>query len=249
MSEGLVGSESAQPFAQALRPTLSRVASLSRMLDVFFAGILNQVCQEVSDEWKQSTKNRYSDKIDGIFYVMYSGGDDLFIVGPWDQTLLLAQRIHLKFHLFAAQNPGMTLSAGFVQVKPRYPVQKFAGLAEEAEKLAKKERNQLAVFGEALSWPDFDWLQNEAERWVKSIEAKDLPSGLIYDLGGLFRQHRDRNGNLRPTWTPQLYYTLARRLKPELRREFEQDIFKVIASGKTLVPVSIASLSIRERSE
>jgi len=249
MSEGLVDSENPQPLVKTMRPTLSRVASLSRMLDVFFAGMLNQVCQDVSDEWKQSTKNKHAEETDGLFYVMYSGGDDLFIVGPWDQTLKLAQRIQQTFHLFSAQNPGMTISAGYVQVKPRYPVQKFAGLADEAEKLAKKERNQLAAFGETMSWTDFDWLQNQAGRWIESIEANELSSGLIYDLGGLFRQHKDRNGKLRPTWSPQLYYTLARRLKPELRREFEEDIFKVIASGKTLVPVSIASLSIRERSE
>ena len=249
MSEGLTEAESAKPKNQLLRPTLSRVASLSRMLDVFFAGILNQVCQEVFEEWQAKTRNEYAAKTDGLFYVMYSGGDDLFIVGPWDQILVLALRIQQKFQAFSGQNPNLTLSGGYVQVKPRYPVQKFATLVDDAEGLAKKERNQFAAFGEAMQWNEFEWLQGQANGWVAAISEKKLPSGLIYDLGGLFRQHREKNGKLRPMWTPRLYYTLARRLNAETRKEFEQDIFKVITSGKTLVPVSIASLSIRERSE
>lgn len=267
MSEGLVD-EDTKAKDQLLRPTLSRVASLSRMLDVFFAGVLNRICRDVFEDWQQQERqkekdkrNPYADKTDGLFYVMYSGGDDLFIVGPWDQILVLALRIQQEFRAFSAQNPNITLSAGYVQVKPRYPVQKFAELVDEVEKLAKKDRNHFAAFGEAMFWTEadiqdkgqdqasFEWLLGQANAWTESIESKDLPSGLIYDLGGLFRQHHMKDGKLRPTWTPQLYYTLARRLKPDMREKYQENIFKVIASRKTLVPISITSLSIRERSE
>ena len=267
MSEGLV-EEDTKAKDQLLRPTLSRVASLSRTLDMFFAGVLNRICRDVFNDWQQQERqkekdkqNPYVNKTDGLFYVMYSGGDDLFIVGPWDQVLMLALRIQQEFRAFSGQNPNLTLSAGYVQVKPRYPVQKFANLVDDAEKLAKKERNQFAAFGTAMFWAEadakkagqheasFEWLLEQANTWTESIEKKDLPSGLIYDLGGLFRQHRMKDGKLCPTWTPQLYYTLARRLKPEMREKHQENIFKIITSRKTLVPVSITSLSIRERSE
>lgn len=249
MSEGLNEDDVNKPPEQRLRPTLSRVASLSRMLDVFFAGILNQICEDIFIEWKQKSPNEYANKIEGLYYVMYSGGDDLFIVGPWDQILVLASHIQQKFLEFTGQNSNLTISAGYVQVKPRYPVQKFSELVDEAEQLAKKERNQIAVFGESLGWDEFKWLQYQANCWINAIDQKKLPEGLIYDLGSLFRQHREKNGKLRLMWTPRLYYTLARRLNKEVRNELEQDIFKVITSGKVLVPVSIASLSIRERSK
>ncbi len=260
MSEGLAGEEGASP-EERLRPTLSRVASLSRMLDVFFAGVLNRICKDVYLDWRKVTRNAESDKTDGLFYIMYSGGDDLFVVGPWDQILVLALRIREEFQAFTGKNPNLTLSAGYVQVKPRYPVQKFSGLVDEAEKLAKIKRNQLTAFDECMFWTEadaksnkqenasFEWLLNQANDWTDSIEKKDLTSGLIYDLGRLFRQHRTKDGKLRPTWTPQLYYTLARRLKPEMLEKHQENILKVISSGKTLVPVSITSLSIRERSE
>jgi len=263
MSEGLSDEDDKKATEQVSRPTLSRVAALSRMLDLFFAGHLNRICDEVFLAWEKNSQHERVGETDGLFYVMYSGGDDLFIVGPWDQVLVLALKLRNEFYAFTGQNPNLTLSAGYVQVKPRYPTQKFAELVDEAEKQAKSDgRNRLSAFGETMLWTDddlsegqkeasFKWLQKEAERWVVAIDAKpqELPGGLIYDLGGLFRQHRQKDGKLRPMWTPRLYYTLARRLKPEVRKKFEEGIFKAITSRKTLVPVSIASLSIRERSK
>jgi CRISPR-associated protein Csm1 len=264
MSEGLNEDDKSKEQNELLRPTLARVASLSRMLDLFFSGNLNRICQEVFESWKETSRHKNLNDVDDIFYVMYSGGDDLFIVGPWDQTLELALRIQQDFSAFTGGNSNMTLSAGYIQVKSHYPAQKFAELVSDIESQAKMQgRNRFAAFGEVMLWTEqdvdhaqdtsFEWLKQEAERWIEGIESMQLPSGLIYDLGGLFRQHRTKDGKLQPMWTPRLYYTLARRLKPDALKDqedpFQKSIFKIIASGKTLVPVSIASLSIRERSK
>lgn len=245
MSIGLEEEDGTKPHQQRLRPTLSRVAALSRMLDLFFAGHLNRICHEVSQEWEQANPG----KADGIFYVLYSGGDDLFIVGPWDWTLRLAQKIHDEFQKFTGQNPNLTLSAGYVQVKPRYPIQKAAELVGEAEKEAKKERNQIYAFKVSMGWGEFDGFLHRATEWANAVSEKELPSGLIYDLGALFRQHAGKDGELRPQWTPQLYYILARRLKKETREKYQQGILDAISSRKVLFPVSVASLMMRERSK
>ncbi len=140
MSEGLrKGSET---------PSLLRVAALSRMLDLFFAGYLNKICQQVSNE--NSTEQKIASE---LFYILYAGGDDLFIVGPWYEVLLLAKRIDEEFHAYCADNPDMSISAGYVQVKPRYPVQKFAALTKDAEKRAKDEgRNRIHLFNQSVAW-------------------------------------------------------------------------------------------------
>ncbi|MEM4168273.1 MAG: type III-A CRISPR-associated protein Cas10/Csm1, partial [Candidatus Caldarchaeum sp.] len=243
MSVGLEEENSTQTHQQRLRPTLSRVAALSRMLDLFFAGHLNRICREVSHEWEQANPG----KADGIFYVLYSGGDDLFVVGPWDWTLRLAQKIHDEFQEFTGGNLNLTLSAGYVQVKPRYPIQKAAELVDEAEKEAKKERNRICAFNILMEWKEFGELLQTAKGWANAIGEKELPSSLIYDLGALFRQHAGKDGKLRPQWTPQLYYTLARRLNKEAREKYQQGILNAISSKKVLFPVSVASLMMRER--
>ncbi len=108
MSEGLNEENSHKSGMATLRPTLSRVAALSRMLDLFFAGHLNRICDEVFRDWVKNSQHERIDDTDGLFYVMYSGGDDLFIVGPWDQVLVLALKLRNEFSAFTGQNPNLT---------------------------------------------------------------------------------------------------------------------------------------------
>ena len=227
-------------------PSLMRTAALSRMLDLFFSGYLNNICQQVS------VQNSIDQKIASeLFYILYAGGDDLFIVGPWYEVLLLAKRINDEFHAYCAGNPYMNLSAGYVQVKPRYPVHKFAVLAREAEKRAKDEgRNRLHLFNHTIGWKgenDLDGLLDQVQQWLNAINNKEMNRGMIYDLAQLYRVHLNSKGQLKPLWTPRLYYTLARRLSKEAHKRYKDRLFQVIASGKVLVPVSITSLLIRER--
>jgi len=257
MGEGLNDDSNQTPDKEHLRPTLSRMAALSRTLDLFFSGHLNRICAQIFQEWRATPSHVHATSVNGLFYIIYSGGDDLFIVGPWDQILHLANKLRNEFHAFTGGNLNLTLSAGYVQVKPRFPVQKFAELVDDAEKIAKNSgRNRIALFGEALLWDEvdcsipedvsFSWMFLVAQDWVEKIEANKLPRGLIYDLGGIFRKHRDQTGKLQPLWTPRLYYTLARRVNEDLRKELEGKLFRAISSRKILVPVSIASLLIRE---
>lgn len=248
MSEGLIeeGEEKASPLS--MKPTLSRLAALSRMLDLFFAGNLNRICRELSEEW--AIKNQgLANKAEGIFYILYSGGDDLFVVGPWDWTLRLAERIRDEFGAYTGNNPNLTLSAGYIQIKPRYPIQKAAELVDEAEKAAKRERNQICAFNVLMTWEEFKAFLKRSKEWSQAVAQKEIPAGFIYDLASLFRQHSDAEGKLRPLWTPQLYYTIARRLKKEVKEKYQQGIFEAIQSRKVLFPVSITSLTIRERSK
>jgi|YNPMSStandDraft_1061717.scaffolds.fasta_scaffold00422_11 CRISPR-associated protein Csm1 len=239
---GLVMSEGLRRDGQS--PSILRTAALSRMLDLFFSGYLNTICSFVSPQNSQRAAS-------GLFYILYAGGDDLFIVGPWYEVLLLAKQINEEFHAYCAENPQMSISAGYVQVKPRYPVQKFAELAKQAEQRAKNDgRNRLHLFNQSVVWKGdegLDWLLEQVEEWLKAINGKEMNRGMIYDLGQLYRSHLTAKGELKPIWTPRLYYTLVRRLTKEALSRYQNRLLRVIASGKVLVPVSITSLLIRER--
>jgi CRISPR-associated protein Csm1 len=250
MSEGLY-----EEKPDGARPTIGRVAALSGALELFFAGHLNRICQAMFDEWRANQpaadRNPLADKVAGLFYVMYSGGDDLFIVGPWDQILKLAQRLHDEFAAYCGNNPNLTLSAGVVQVKPRYPTQKFAELADEAEKAAKGAgRNRVTAYGQTVSWsesPTFAELLAIAEHLKQGIQSNQINRGLIIDLGQIHRQHQEhQTGKLRPMWTPRLYYTLARRLSREARKEYGKELITTMSSGKVLIPVSVVGLLTRK---
>jgi CRISPR/Cas system-associated protein Cas10 (large subunit of type III CRISPR-Cas system) len=57
---------------------------MSREIDWFFGGYLNEICKSVFEEWKgYAHKAGWEDKAEklgNIFYIVYSGGDDLLII-------------------------------------------------------------------------------------------------------------------------------------------------------------------------
>jgi CRISPR-associated protein Csm1 len=92
-----------------------------------------------------------------IFYSVFSGGDDLFIVGPWDWTLELARELRAAFKSFTAYNPNLTISGGLFLAKAKYPIHLTALESESALKQAKDEgRNRLSAFGEVAVWDEED---------------------------------------------------------------------------------------------
>ena len=243
-------------FGRGLEPmTISRVAALSHALDRFFAGYLNTICYTITADWKKQKKEageQCPEDLHSLFYVVYAGGDDLLIIGPWDQTVELARRLNEDFHAYTCRNPNITLSAGVVMVKPHFPVQRFVGLADDALKAAKRAgRDRITIFeSEPVRWTDkghqgFDQLLELAHDLREKVEGGDVPSTLLYDIDRLWnKKHKDKNGKVKPMITPDLLYILTRRLPKEVRDELKQPLFE--ARQWVHIPVSYVSLSLRK---
>ncbi|SJM93504.1 hypothetical protein CRENPOLYSF2_3360001 [Crenothrix polyspora] len=126
--------------------SLSRVATLSRQLHLFFAGYLHRIL----DDFKQSQ-------------IIYAGGDDVFIIGSWDELPKVAEKISTEFRKYCANNPAFTLSGGISIVGGRYPISRAAELAGDAEHQAKqlrrgnmsKEKDALCFLETAIGWESF----------------------------------------------------------------------------------------------
>jgi len=249
---GLVMSEGLRDVKKGLAPTITRVSALSSALDLFFAGYLNCICQKVSKRLVDKAGIQLNGQIiPQLFYVMYSGGDDLFLVGPWDAVLELAQELNAEFHRYTNQNLSLSLSAGYVQVKPDYPVHKFSELVDEAEKKAKNYgRNRITLFDIAVPWTaevnGFNKLWNLSMQLVQFIESKELPRGLVAELGRTFRMHNTGPNSMNVMWTPRLHYILTRRVKKEIFEQIKPDIFSAMRGCCILAPVSITSLMTRK---
>jgi len=118
--------------------SLSRLATLSRMTDLFFSG------------WVDETLNHPGyDRI----YTVYSGGDDLCLVGPWDVIVDFSRHMAEQFRRYVAGNPNVTLSAAIAVTKPKFPIATSARRAGKLLKAAKDAgRNRLNLFGVITRW-------------------------------------------------------------------------------------------------
>ncbi|NUQ82512.1 MAG: type III-A CRISPR-associated protein Cas10/Csm1 [Bacteroidetes bacterium] len=156
--------------------SISRIASLSRNLRWFFEGYINTIIQEPD--------YRYD------IYTVFSGGDDFFAVGAWDRLFSFATRIRSDFKEFTGNHPGITLSAGLLLVDDKFPVKRFAHLADEALDEAKSRqdaagnlvKNAISVFGYTLSWDEFDearQLKDDILNLVKQKKARSVIGKLL----------------------------------------------------------------------
>ncbi len=154
--------------------SMSHYTSLSRMINMFFTGYLPELLKA---------------KFNNI-YTVYSGGDDLFLIGEWKQVIDLAKQLNQDFRNFTCQNKDMHLSAGIVVVKPRYPINRAADWAkrelekskERSNQLAKENRNQFTMFDTTVGWKDFEKLMEYANILNENLLSGTLNTGFLYRL-------------------------------------------------------------------
>jgi len=152
------------------RANLARIAALSRHLSYFFGGYLSSLL----------SRDEYAEKLQ----IIYSGGDDVFIVGAWLEIPLIAERIRRDFGRFTARNPAWGISAGIDIMPASFPVAAAAERAGEAEQRAKQHRRRSGKTKDAVCFLDevFGWEEFEV---LCSLEAT---------LADLFPRHDHGDG-------------------------------------------------------
>ncbi|NSW52341.1 MAG: type III-A CRISPR-associated protein Cas10/Csm1 [Anaerolineae bacterium] len=142
------------------RATLSRLATLSFQLSLFFEGWLKRLIES----------ENHLDGSAPLIYAVYTGGDDLFLIGPWDNMPALAQEIAASFDQYTGGNPGLHLSGGLAFIHGKYPVHAAAEDAGDLEKQAKDAgRNRIAFLGEVWTWMEFSSLVDKKEKLVQIV--------------------------------------------------------------------------------
>ncbi|MFH1760190.1 MAG: type III-A CRISPR-associated protein Cas10/Csm1 [bacterium] len=187
--------------------SISRYKAMSRMLDYFFTVYLQQLI-----------RSKYP-----LIYTVFAGGDDLFIIGPWDQAVRLALDMQEKFHEYTALNKNITVSAGISVVRPRLPVRKIGEYAEhflDASKNAGKD--SVTVFGITMPWKDAHDQFNNGEylclKIRENIEKHD--KGINIALAYRLMSYADRQDAFKKGDVNALMY------KSHMTYDFERNIVK-----------------------
>ncbi|TEU17241.1 MAG: type III-A CRISPR-associated protein Cas10/Csm1 [Anaerolineales bacterium] len=164
-------------FSEGLgeRASISRVATLSFLMQLFFEGWLGRIC----DEWPLSKEGH------GKLYLTYAGGDDLFLVGAWDAMPEVAWSIQQDFADFVGGNQNVTISAGISLVTKKFPIYQAAEMAhvaldDQAKRTVRLRDGQqvakdaISFLGKPLGWEDFEVAQ----------QMKELLRGLLKSADG-----------------------------------------------------------------
>lgn len=139
--------------------SISRLASLSRMLGLYFEGYINHLLKEKG--WEKD------------LYIVFSGGDDTFVIGPWNIIFEFAKEFYDRFREYTCYNPAITFSAGIGVYHSHFSLAMAAEQIEDALDDAKEYRyegedrptkDKVSLFGEVFNWEEFN----------KTLEIKNI---------------------------------------------------------------------------
>jgi CRISPR-associated protein Csm1 len=197
------------------KPTFAKMASLSRQINAFFALWLPWYCEHGHDAC-QTARYRHT-------YTVFAGGDDFFLIGPWESTLALAGELREKFSAYVA-NPRLSFSAGLTMTHPRTPVRHLARSAEKALHDAKRlpGKNAASLWRHAIPWRDWHTLLGSRLAALEALMARAdqhdaaFSSGLAYTLLHL----ADKAESTAPRdaiWRSRLHYRLSRFFRERIK--------------------------------
>jgi CRISPR-associated protein Csm1 len=181
--------------------TISRTASLSRMLSHFFKLYINSITDKphnLHDSYEKRFSMTGNKDMDGrSLVIVYSGGDDVFIVGAWDEVIEAAIDIRRAFARFCGGT--LHLSAGIGVFPYSYPVHLMASKTAELENTAKQVdgKNSVALFGNELDVRKGTLTYRHVYKW-EDLEKKVIGEKLKIlqdyidedDSAGTARLHR-----------------------------------------------------------
>ena len=200
------------------RQTLSRFATLSRQINNFFSVFM---------PYKLKTDDRFKD-----IYTVFAGGDDLFLIGPWNRIVEFSDVLHEKFSSYTCLNPDITISAGINVNKPGEPVTSITERVEEAlEKSKSSGRNKFTLYGETVSWEDFKRLNEIRGILTEWIKKGVVNNAMLYRFNAILKMAKEAELISTPgfaisiedmeclKWQPRLKYSIVRNAGKDFNKE------------------------------
>jgi CRISPR-associated protein Csm1 len=181
-------------------------------------------------------------------YTIFAGGDDIYIIGSWDEVLKFVKEIRNKFIQFCESQ--MKLSGGFVVVKSNKPINFISRIVENAEKEAKdykkeqeylkKEKNAFYSFNEVVSFDEY--VKDDIDKFLEKYQ-KYLNTSFLYRILEFIEMSKNVYKNpLNSIWISKYEYVFRRNLE-EVYKEIDFNELKNLL--KVFIENSPSNLKIK----
>jgi CRISPR-associated protein Csm1 len=159
-------------------------------------------------------------------YTIFSGGDDLFIVGDYIDIIDFAKLLRSEFVRFSQGKA--TISMGLVMFKPSTPINFISNMADEAEKRAKIERDSIDIFGISMKFYEFIKIEDDFKEIVKYLKDNKIDTTTFYfRLIELCDMRANIKNNIKNAmWKSKLNYLIRRNIDKE---DNDFDIFNKLS--------------------
>ena len=145
-------------------------------------------------------------------YPVYGGGDDLFVIGPWNDILDFVLSWRTEFRGICGDQ--LTFSAGVVLSKPRQHILSKSEEAEHALNVnAKRCRDSIYALGTTLTWNEFEIALQGAKELARFHADGAIKSAMLQNVIELHA--RWKTGDNR--WHSLLFYQVQRNMSGQAK--------------------------------
>ncbi len=171
---------------------------ISRLIDYFFSVKVSKMMK------------------DNNVYTVFAGGDDLFIIGAWDEVIDLAKEIREKFMKFCEPDVSkLSISMGLIMTKPSKPISFVAEISEKALERAKEmdDKDAISLFGESVKWKKY--LDTYKKLYPKLKNIEEINTAFTYRLLELIEMSKNvkyKSAIQDTIWKSKLAYSFQRNM-------------------------------------
>ncbi|MBF0121379.1 MAG: type III-A CRISPR-associated protein Cas10/Csm1 [Desulfobacterales bacterium] len=151
------------------RFTISRISTLSRQLNYYFSVYLPHIL---------ATERCFND-----IYTVFAGGDDFFLIGPWNRISELSVKLKNSFAEYVCRNPEIHFSASITLHKPHSTIDSMSEMAEKGLETSKSGgKNSLTMFSATSKWDEIRELYKIKEILKDWLDRDLINKAMMYRL-------------------------------------------------------------------
>jgi len=212
------------------RQNLSKLATLSRQINNYFSIYL---------PYALTTNEKFKN-----IYTIYAGGDDLFLIGPWNKIIEFSKFLYETFSEYVCNNSEITISAGISIQKPDVPINIFYISSKEALEESKRNlengtKNSITLFGETVKWYQFIELEKIKTELEDLLDKEIINNAMLFRLLKLSEMAKKEKEISKKTvielkdmeclkWRSFLKYTISRNIGKNLKDTEKKEVIKNI---------------------
>lgn len=213
--------------------SISRTATLSLELEMFFGRFL--------EEWIRTDFTRCS--------VIYAGGDDFFIIGPWSDLPEMAERIREELARYSGGNPSLSISMA-IEIAPdvKYPVYRVAQEAGESLDKAKdymrneSKKDALSILKTLVGWEEFAEYKEIKSLLVELMQAKVSRNlfNIIYAIADHYERSQ-KEDDIFKSWRLVYYAARLKERNKKVRDKIDDFLDKTLVKKNNKLYPKLAS--------
>ena len=158
-------------------------------------------------------------------YTVFAGGDDLFLLGAWDEVLEMAREIEREFKAFVKSDE-LSISFGIAIAKPSTPISYLADYTEklledakgiDEEKEVEHPKDAISLFRETVKWSDYLSVYDTLYSSLESFE-EHLNTAFLYRLLELIEMSKRVKFDIPSTmWKSKFRYSFNRNVLEKMK--------------------------------